>query len=83
MTAYALNLLDLILTLHALNNGAVELNPVMRCVPVMIVYKTIVIGALCWWLEHQNTKLARSGLRFLAAVYAAVNIWHIVNLLRR
>lgn len=82
MTAYALNLLDLVFTLYALHNGAVELNPAMRCVPVMIVYKVVIVGALCWWLGHHNTKLARSGWRFITAVYAAVNIWHIVNLLQ-
>lgn len=77
MTAYTLNLLDLFFTLHALAHGAVEANPLMRCVPIMIFYKVIVIGALCAWLHKQNAKFA---LCICAAVYAAVNVWHIVNL---
>ena len=48
MTAYLLNLTDLAFTLHALSHGAVELNPLMRSVPVMIAYKVVGVGALCW-----------------------------------
>ena len=35
MTAYLLNLLDLAFTLYALSHGATELNPAMRCVPIL------------------------------------------------
>ena len=77
MTAYALNLLDLAFTLHALSRGAVEANPLMQSVPIMIFWKVIVIGALCWWLKKQK---AKSALCFCALAYAAVNVWHIVNL---
>lgn len=77
---YLLNLADLAFTLHALRHGAMELNPLMRCVPVMVAYKAIVIGALCWWLGKRKGKLARCGLAVIAAVYAAVNVWHIVNI---
>lgn len=81
MTAYTLNLLDLAFTLHALGHGVVELNPAMRCVPVMIVYKTIVIGALLWWLSKREDKLARIGLGICTAAFAAVDLWHIVNII--
>lgn len=78
MTTYTLNLLDLFFTLHALSCGGVEGNPFMRCVPIMIFYKVIVIGILCAWLYKQNAKYA---LCICAAAYFAVNAWHIVNLL--
>jgi hypothetical protein len=45
MTAYLLNILDLLFTLHALSHGGVELNPLMRSVPIMIVSKIFVVGA--------------------------------------
>lgn len=72
---YALNILDLLFTLHALSHGAVELNPLMRNVPFMIFYKTIVVGALLWWLRKRKVNLLP-----LNAVYAVVNLWHIYNI---
>ena len=77
MTAYLLNLLDLAFTLHALECGAVEANPLMRSIPVMIAYKVIVIGALCWWLSRRPEKLARYGMAGITAIYAAINIYHL------
>lgn len=81
MTAYILNLADLAFTLYALCHGGVELNPAMRCVPIMILYKIFVVGALCWWLQKQNTPIAHRGLIFLTAVFSAVNLWHIYFIL--
>lgn len=75
-----LNLLDLALTLHALNHGAVELNPLIRNIPVMVFCKVFVVGVLCLWLESRPEKIARWGLRICAVVYAAVNIWHFYNI---
>lgn len=85
MIAYALNLIDLAFTLHALGRGAVELNPLMQSVPVMLGYKVGVAGLLCCCLEVLAIKyqVARRGLRALAAVYAAIDIWHIINILGR
>ena len=83
MNLYILNLLDLVFTLYALNHGAVELNPLMRCVPFQIFYKVIVIGALFWFLNHfaeDGNKVAITGMPLLTAAYAAVNLWHIVNI---
>ena len=48
MTLYLLNLADLLFTLHAISHGGVELNPLMQCIPFMVFYKTIVMGALIW-----------------------------------
>ena len=80
MIPYILNLLDLIFTLHALDNGAVELNPLMRCVPFQIFYEVVVVGALCWWLGKRSEPIARYGLWAIATVYGAVVLWHIINL---
>ncbi len=71
---YVLNLLDLLFTLHALRHGGVELNPLMANVPFMVFYKTVVVGVLLWWLRKRSVNT-----KFLTAVFAAVNVWHIVN----
>lgn len=42
--AYTLNLIDLFCTLWALRHGAVELNPLMQSVTVMVGYKVIIVG---------------------------------------
>jgi len=80
VTAYTLNLLDLFFTLHALECGAVEANPLMRSIPVMIAYKVVIVGAACWWLSNRPERIARNGLTVLAAIYAALNLWHIYNI---
>lgn len=77
---YTLNLLDLSFTFHALKYGAVELNPLMRSIPVMVFCKVVVVGVLCLFLESRPEPLARWGLRIGTVVYAAVNVWHIVNI---
>ena len=80
MTAYLLNLIDLALTLYALRHGAYELNPLMQSVPIMIAYKVFVIGAICWVLHRlREYRLARFGLNMAAVVFAAADLWHIVN----
>lgn len=81
MIPYTLNLLDLAFTLYALAHGAAELNPLMQCVPVMVAHKTIVTGALCLWLTKRAEPLARYGVWFITAVYAAVNVWHLINMI--
>lgn len=80
MTTYALNLFDLALTLHALKHGAVELNPLMWNTPVMVFFKVFVVGLLCLFLYSRPEPLARWGLRIGTVGYAAVNVWHIVNI---
>ena len=81
MIAYALNLLDLLFTLHALGHGARELNPLMEWVPAMIGYKVIMVGILCWWLGTRKEKIARYGLKLTALWFGAVDLWHIINLI--
>lgn len=49
----------------------------MQSVPIMVAYKVIVVGVLCWWLSHIG---AKKGLRLCAAVYAVLGLWHIYNI---
>lgn len=75
MTTYLLNLLDLLFTLYALSLGAMKLNPLMQNELVMIAYKLVVVGIACYLLRGKRI------LRFTAALYAVVDLWHIYNLL--
>ena len=81
MAAYILNLIDLCFTLHALRHGAEELNPFMRNIPVMIAYKVVIIGGVALWLSKRQEPTARFGCSAVTAVYAAVDLWHIINLI--
>lgn len=80
--AYALNLIDLSCTLWALRHGAVELNPLMRSVTVMVGYKVVIVWGLLWWLSTRRERAARYALYVAAAVYGAVDVYHIINILR-
>lgn len=79
--AYALNLIDLFCTLWALRRGAVELNPLMREVMVMVGYKVVIVWGLLWWLSRQRERAARYALYVAAVVYGAVDVYHIINIL--
>ena len=80
MTAYTLNLLDLALTLYALNMGAEELNPFMQSVPVMIFYKVIIVGGLLLWLNNRKEPAAKHGRRLVTLVYAGLCFYHAIFL---
>lgn len=80
--AYALNLIDLSCTLWALRRGAVELNPLMRSVTVMVCYKVIIVWTLLWWLSTRRERAARYALYVAAVVYGAVDVYHMINILR-
>lgn len=80
--AYALNLIDLSCTLWALRHGAMELNPLMRSVTVMVGYKVVIVGMLLWWLSRQRERAARYALYVAAVAYGAVDVYHIINILR-
>ena len=82
IAAYTLNLLDLFFTLWALHGGAVELNPLMREVTVMVGYKVIIVWGLLWWLSTRRERAARYALYVAAVVYGAVDLYHLVNILR-
>lgn len=77
---YPLNLLDLLFTLYAINHGIPEANPFMRNPVVMVFYKVVIIGVLCWWLNRRSEPIARVGLLICTIYYGIVNIYHILNL---
>lgn len=79
--AYALNLIDLLCTLWALRHGAVELNPLMRSVTVMVGYKVIIVWGLLWWLSRQRERAARYALYVATVIYGAVDVYHMINIL--
>lgn len=81
MIAYLLNLIDLACTLYALRIGATELNPLMQNPVVMIVYKTIVVGFLLYWLRKRAEPMAVLGFKFVAVLYAVIDIRHAVYIL--
>lgn len=90
MTAYILNLADLALTLYALHHGGVELNPLMRSIPVMVVYKVLVLGVGCWMLHvlaydkrvpAKPKRLARRGLNLGTVVYTVLLFYHLYFIL--
>lgn len=81
VTLYALNLVDLACTLCALHLGAIELNPLMQSVPVMVVYKLAVVGLLAAWLSRRREKLARIGLRLCTMAYTILACYHVICLL--
>lgn len=78
---YALNLIDLFCTLWALRHGAVELNPLMWSVTVMVGYKVIIVWGLLWWLSRQRERAARYALYIAAVAYGAVDVYHMINIL--
>lgn len=81
MIVYALNIFDLLCTLYAVRLGAEELNPLMAPVPVLIVYKIIIVGGLLWWLSGRTERAARKGFKICTAVYTALCIYHFYGLL--
>ena len=77
-----LNFCDLFCTLWALRHGAVDLNPLMREVTVMVGYKVVIVGVLLWCLSTRRERAARYALYVAAVVYGAVDVYHIINILR-
>lgn len=80
LATYLLNICDLLFTIHALNNGATELNPFMQSIHVQIIFKVFIVGVLCilcWWLGRKNIKTAILGLKITTAVYAVLVFYRI------
>lgn len=75
-----LNWLDLICTLWALWHGCTELNPLLRSIITMILYKGAIVPLLALWLNSRGTQEAQRGLRICAGVYGAVCLWHAVGI---
>lgn len=76
-TVIILNWLDMLLTLAALGLGCCELNPLMRCVPLMVLYKAVAVPLLVRWLVCRQGKLAAGGLVLCAAAYGLLTTWHV------
>lgn len=66
--AYILNLFDRFCTLYALKLGVCELNPLMQSVPIMVIYKVVIVGVLCWWLSKRKEPLGRYGLSIATVI---------------
>ena len=45
-------------------------------------YKVIIVWALLWWLSTRRERAARYALYVAAVVYGAVDVYHIINILR-
>lgn len=82
MTPYILNLIDLFITLYAIQNGGVELNPFMQNTHFMIFYKVIAVGVLLLWLSKRPERIAKVGLKLSTAVYAVLFIYHLYFILK-
>ena len=87
MIAYFLNLIDFFLTLYALSLGCTELNPLMQSAPVIVAYKVIIVGGLCWWLRSVSDtddgdigRMAKLGLNLCTAVYGGLCIYNLYGL---
>lgn len=78
---FILNILDLFCTLLAIRLGCIELNPLFQSVPVMVVYKLVVVGLLAAWLSRRPERLARMGLRLCTAAYTILACYHVICLL--
>lgn len=80
---FAINIADAFFTLHWVNRGGSEGNPLMDWLlsqghMSFVFFKCLVVGG--WLLVltvHKNFRLARWGLRVLLIVYAALLVYHI------
>lgn len=74
----ALNTSDLCFTLCALSIGYSEANPLLQNPDFMLAYKLAVVPLLAGILHKLN---ARRSMAACAAVYGALCLYHIVNLI--
>lgn len=80
---FVLNLLDAALTLHHLDRGAREVNPLMdallRISPELFVAEKAVVGAVCVvaLVVHKTTRMARIGLWTFFGFYGALFLYHL------
>ena len=61
--------------------GVQELNIIMQNMPVMIFYKTVIVGMLCYWMSTRTEKIAYFGIIVAILVFATLNIYHIISLI--
>jgi hypothetical protein len=76
--------LDAIFTFINLENGASELNPLMRQIirsgfQSTLTIKSMVIGLMAWILaSHQNFKISFYSMHVLATIYTVVLAYHLI-----
>jgi hypothetical protein len=79
----ALSILDAIFTFVHLENGASELNPLMRQImqssfQSVVIIKSLGVGLICWLLAiHQNLKISFYGMHVLATIYLFLSVYHL------
>ena len=76
--------LDAFFTFFHLNNGAIELNPLMNQIiqcgfQTTLVIKSLGVGLMaCFLASHQNFKISFYGMHALAAVFLVLLGYHLV-----
>jgi hypothetical protein len=80
---FVLSTLDATLTIIHLENGALELNPLMgaiieRGLQSVFIIKSLGIGVVaCFLAIHQNFKISFYGLSISAMIYTALLVYHL------
>lgn len=77
LIVYLLNLLDLVFTLVAINNGAYELNPLFSSISFMFFYKVIIIGIATMLLKKINNRLCKTLTVTLIGIYSILVVYHL------
>ena len=80
---FALSILDAIFTFVHLENGAIELNPLMEQIirggfQSMVIIKSLGIGLIaCFLAIHQNFKISFYGMHVSATIYIVLSAYHL------
>jgi len=80
---FTLSTLDVVFTISHLENGAWELNPLMRQIlqhgfQSVSIIKSLCVGLIaCFLAFHQNFKISFYGMHALATIYAALLSYHL------
>jgi len=81
---FALSTLDAIFTFALLENGASELNPLMKQIiqsgfQSVLIIKSLGVGLMgCFLAVHQNFKISFYGMHVLATIHVVLLIYHFV-----
>jgi hypothetical protein len=81
---FSLSILDAVFTITHLENGALELNPVMDRIiqsgfQNVLLIKSLGVGLIaCFLAIHQNFKISLYGMRVLAATHIVLLAYHLV-----
>lgn len=86
VTIFIFSTVDAILTIFQLNNGAVELNPIINRIIQFGIQPTLIIKSLgvglmaCFLASHQNFKISFYGMHALTAVFVVLLGYHLVSI---